>query len=124
MISISGIPLPDDLAWSDELEWQGYKHRVKPNLSGGVTITGGEVRGNAGRPLTLTSDYAWVSRTTMLSLLQLLASPGPYNVILHDGREFLVVCAETGIVAPQLLEDPKPSDSTLHKLTLYFIIIQ
>lgn len=124
MITVGGIQVSDDLVWIDELSWAAYKHKVKPNLAGGITITGGSVKGNAGRVMTLSSEYAWASRAVLLELQKLFASPGPYNVILHDGREFLVVCGEVGVEAPQLLEDPRPSDGTFHKLTLYFIITQ
>jgi hypothetical protein len=86
---VSGITLPGDLEWVDEI--QGNELRAEDQaLNGGLIIQ--RSRRLAGRPMTLqTPDQrVWVQRADVLSLLALADNPATESfIVTHpDSREF------------------------------------
>jgi len=92
MISLDSIVLPADLLWSDELDWSGAAASVKRTLLGKQVVQAAAIPSDAGRPLTLGNDDAWIDRSDLLVLQQWAGEPGREMLLtLHDGHSFRVV---------------------------------
>lgn len=125
MILLDELVLPYELTWADEFGWTRITHKVKTTLGHTVSVTTTINRGNAGRPITLKADNAWISRTDVLALQEKLGNTdNPMMLKLHDGRTFYVVVAEGGFMAEPLMEVAEPSAAFPYRLTLALKAVQ
>lgn len=73
---VTTIALPEDLYWSDELEWVPVEQAVERGVTGALMIDIGQVTG--GRPITLISkdeSSGWISRAALVQLRTWAATP-------------------------------------------------
>ncbi len=91
MITLDAIVLPDDIWWSDELDWSPVEQKTEYSLEGALLIE--ESIKQKGRTITLagSEDRAWVPRSTVLDLMDLAAIPGTEMVLTFGSRTFNVM---------------------------------
>ena len=63
MITLDALQLPDEMIWIDEYSWSKVRISEKLSLSGVRNITENRLPSDSGRPITLTSDYAWIRKS-------------------------------------------------------------
>jgi hypothetical protein len=90
-VTLEGIALPADIQWTDEMVSHGVGQVQTPTLTGALVVE--ESAQAAGRSITLASGGgAWVTRSTVLALSELAATPRPADtpmvLVWGDGRTF------------------------------------
>ena len=61
------LELPGDMRWTDEFDWQALaQSNVQYSLGGAAIIQQGTML--AGRPITLSGEWIWLPRATLLTL--------------------------------------------------------
>ncbi len=91
-IELNGIVLPADLLWIDETDWTPVAQSDSEySITGSLFVDTGVKQ--AGRPITLagSEESAWVSRSTVLALMDVLAIPGKRMTLNLHGRTFTVI---------------------------------
>ncbi len=85
------IDLPEDLLWEDEFSWSRIAQSPPVYmLSGAVDIQQGIKK--AGRPITLTGEWAWITRGELEVLHSWSEVPELTMTLTHyDGRTFNVM---------------------------------
>ena len=84
------IGFDQDMLWPDEFTWSGIA-QTQPvyTLSGAVLVQQGMKL--AGRPITLSADWVWHTRETVVALQEWSYVPGLKMLLKHyDGRQFNV----------------------------------
>lgn len=120
-ITLDTLALPDDVLWSDELEWSAGEAAAKRTLQGRLVVQAAAAPENSGRPITLGNEHAWISRLDLKLLQQWIDAPGKQMTLtLHDGRSFEVLFRHWD--APVLEATPvvsyaDPEDSDQYRLT-------
>ena len=123
-ILLNTIPLSPELVWVDEFAWNQTRFATKFTLGKAVIIKSTQVKGNSGRPMTLQSEYAWMQRTDILKIQDLLDNNSePLLITLHDGRQFQVVPVNDGFKATPLQENPEPDNNSWYSVIFNFAII-
>lgn len=90
MILLDDLELPDELIWVDEFDWSDVKATTKRTIQGKFIIQEISTISQAGRSLTLTSDYSWIERSDLLKLQEWSNEVGKEMAItMHDGRVFI-----------------------------------
>lgn len=119
------LPLHPQFDWVDEFDWQP---RVisKPiyTLTGTMIIETGTKQ--AGRPITLNGDNAYITRSDLKTLLAWATAPSTFDLSCPDGRSFEVIFTDTALtnvkaVVNYRLADKSDDDlyhATIHLLTL------
>ena len=124
MIYINDIPTSEDLYWSDEFSWNASGYIVKPTIGKKVSVTSSKMLGNSGRPLSLVSKYAWLTREQVVALKNLFDTVQDHlSVKLHDDRIFFAVPTGEGFRATPLSEDPLPGIKALYNININLTII-
>lgn len=118
MITLDAVSLPDDLWWEDETDWTPVSQATEYSTTGSLLIDIGVKQ--AGQPITLVGDEstAWVSRATVLALMDLAAVPAQeMTLILHD-RSFQVIFSHDGkpVDAEPLVRISPPGDTDYYIL--------
>ena len=61
------VDLPEDMYWQDEFDWQALAQATPQySLGGAVIVQQGTML--AGRPITLSGEWIWLPRATLLTL--------------------------------------------------------
>lgn len=84
------LSLPQDLHWKDEFEWHAVAQSTPEyTLSGSLIIQQGVKQ--AGRPITLSGEWAWLDLKTIRTLSSWCDEPELKLQLTHyDGRVFQV----------------------------------
>ena len=92
--SLSGVTLPDDLAWPDRDSWQPVSVATEYSLTGALIVETASKQ--AGRPITLqgADNRAWVTRATVASLKALQAVAGQTYALTVRDESYTVVIQE------------------------------
>jgi hypothetical protein len=87
---VTGITLPQGLVWSDELTWTPVAMETTYSLTGALIFERTEKQ--SGRPITLIGgrNFTWITRSTLISLRELLEQDEDLTLTLHDARTFTV----------------------------------
>lgn len=97
MNQLAGVPLPDNLYWSDEFDWNPVGQVRTYTLTGALIVE--ETTMQAGRPITL--EGAWITRQSVQALIALQATAATaMTLTLDDGRSFSVLFRREGATAP------------------------
>ena len=82
------VDLPEDMYWQDEFEWQALAQATPQySLGGAVIVQQGTML--AGRPITLSGEWIWLPRATLLTLAAWADVPELEMTLSHpDGRSF------------------------------------
>ena len=127
MITLDGTELPEELMWADEFNWQIVQASAKRTIQGKFITQSTKAPSEAGRKMTLTSEYAWAAR----SLLELLHSwtEDPdltMTLVMHDTSSHTVrfrhwdpPCIATEMVLPTAF----PDADTYYNITLKLAIV-
>ena len=84
------ISLPQDLQWVDEFDWSAVAQSAPVYSLGGSLLIQRGVK-LAGRPITLSGEWAWQKRGNLLELRDWSDEPGLQMTLIHyDGRQFKV----------------------------------
>ena len=85
---IDRLELPWELLWADEFAWQSVKASAQYSLQGILHIQ--KSKAGSGRPITLTSQDAWITRTALETLYAKAENDETDFMVLtlHDGRSF------------------------------------
>lgn len=86
-IILGGITLPDDMQWPDELSWSPVLQATHTSAAGALHID--EITRLAGRPITLVSAGAWLTRAQLDALRALAATPGSL-LLSYYGTDYTV----------------------------------
>lgn len=89
-MQLDGVPIPIDLEWEDEWDWEPYPEQAGYAIDGTHIIERG-MRRQGGRPVTLAGgdDRGWADRA-MLQALQTLLDQTTMTLDLWDGRTLTV----------------------------------
>lgn len=104
------MTLHQQYSWRDEYDWTALK-QSEPivMLSGAIDIQQGTML--AGRPITLDSEYARITRSDLQTLLAWAATPKLTMTLTHpDGRTFDVMFTATALSDIVDIKNYKPSD--------------
>jgi hypothetical protein len=109
-ITLGAITLPAGLIWSNEYEWTGIARAIEPSVTGVPMIQATPLV--SGREITFTATHAWISRTDLDALVELVAVDSSHTLTLHDGRTVDVQFRDPPFAAQQLVEfeAPEPGD--------------
>jgi len=93
MITLDGLELPYELLWSDEFAWTGVSASAQYSLQGVQHVQKSSSASGQGRPITLTSPDAWITRADIETLYAKSADAETESMLLtlHDGRTFNVI---------------------------------
>ena len=82
------LELPDQLRWTDEHDWSPLAQASPQySLGGAVIVQQGTML--AGRPITLSGEWIWLPRATLLTLAAWADVPELEMTLSHpDGRSF------------------------------------
>lgn len=90
-LKLDSLVLPSELIWQDEMEWTTVRASTKRTVQGKNIIRENSVPSESGRPITLISDYAWISRSDVLTLQSWESVIGKQMALqMHDGRLYVV----------------------------------
>ena len=122
MITLDSLTLPDELIWIDEYAWQKVRVNEKLSLSGVRNVFENKLPSYSGRPITLTSDYAWIKKSdlnTLYSWAEILDKD--MTLKLHDLSEYTVRfrhIEQPVIEAEQILNTAFISSDTYYNLAI------
>jgi len=93
MIKLDDLELPYELLWIDEFSWTGVSASAQYSLQGMMHVQKSKVSSGQGRPITLNSVDAWITRADIETLYAKAADVETENMVLtlHDGRTFNVI---------------------------------
>lgn len=115
MNTLEAVPLPD-LEWTDEFAWTPVRQQQQITLTGALVVEEAAVQ--AGRPITLTGD--WASRAVVKALYALATVAGAtYTLTLGDEQYTVMFRRNDGALSAEpvtALVDP--DDSDFYQLTL------
>ncbi|MCR9089879.1 hypothetical protein [Algiphilus sp.] len=120
-VTLGGIALPDDIVWTDELDWEPVAQARARTLNGGQIIEETTLQG--GRPITL-GGGVWVPRSTVLSLRTLAATAAQTHTLDLRGDTYTVAFVRPNpIQAVPVIRyaDPVPDDP--HEITIRLITV-
>lgn len=90
-ITLDTLTLPDELIWADEFNWNPIRTEQKITLSGVRNIFESKLNNDSGRPITLTSDDAWIDRQDIKTLFSWSKELNKIMLLtLHDDSEYTV----------------------------------
>lgn len=117
-ITLGGVTLPDDLQWIDEYAWSPVARASERSLTGALIVE--EAVNLAGRPITLSGDWAWIDITTLAALRALAATPGwTGTLVLADSRSFAVAFRDDAVTAEAVFfESPSGAVGDQWRVTL------
>lgn len=117
-VGLDGVPLPNDLIWVDEFDWNPIKQNQTRSLSGALIIETGIKKG--GRQITLQGgkNYGLATREKV-KVLQTKLSKSNMSLTLYDGQAFIVNLKQ--IEAKPLIDYSTPLDSDLYTLQLKMV---
>lgn len=117
-ITLGGVTLPDDLQWTDEYAWSPVARASTYSLTGVLIVE--EAAKQAGQPITLGGEHAWVHLSILTALRALAATPGWTGpLVLADEREFTVAFREDGVTAEAVVfEAPSGAQADQWRVTL------
>lgn len=117
-ITLGGVTLPDDLQWTDEYAWSPVARAAEHSLTGALIVE--EAARLAGRPITLSGEWAWIGIATLANLRALAATPGwTGTLVLADTRSFEVAFRDDGVTAEAVLfEAPSGAVGDQWRVTL------
>ena len=90
-ITLDTLTLPEELIWQDEFDWDGIQASTKRTVQGKLIVSQQTAPSAAGRPITLTTDNAWIQRSD-LEILQAWAQDMTKTMLLimHNGVNYNV----------------------------------
>lgn len=121
------LELPDELIWEDEFSWGGIEASMLKTIQGKVIILQQAVLSQEGRPITLTSDNAWITREVLDNLFEWsCALEQPLILTMHDTST--IPCRfrhweKPVIVAAPVVPTAFHDASTYYNLTLRLSIL-
>ena len=90
-ITLDGLTLPYELVWIDEFSWTGVNASAAYTLQGVQVREESKISNNSGRPVTLESDQAWMTKTNVQALfVKAQTLNKKMTLTLNDGRSFRV----------------------------------
>ena len=90
-ITLDSITLPYELVWTDKYTWSSIVSGSERTLQGVNIVESNKFAGESGRPITLVSDQAWVSKTnldTLLTWAKILNKE--MTLTIHDSTSYTV----------------------------------
>ena len=90
-ITLDTLTLPDELIWQDEFNWDTIQSSVKRTVQGKLIVAQQTAPSDAGRPITLTTDNAWIQRSDLETLHAWAKDmTKTMTLIMHDGVNYPV----------------------------------
>lgn len=122
MNQLASVPLPDNIYWSDEFDWNPVGQVRTYTLTGALVVE--ETLMQAGRPITL--EGAWITRQSVQDLVTLQgAAATAMTLTLDDGRTFNVLFRREGDTPPVEASPLFPgSPSAYTPATLYTLTLR
>lgn len=89
-IALGGVTLPEDLVWTDELNYSSVAQNKQRTLTGALIVQ--ESAKIKGRPITLTgtAESGWIDRATLLTLQTLVDTVDNDLVLNFNGTNYNV----------------------------------
>jgi hypothetical protein len=90
-MTLDTLALPDQLVWVDEYGWSDVKASKDYTLQGKLIVEQSVVSGSKGRPITLQSENAWMTRSDLNTLYAWAQEAGKeMTLTLHDSTLYNV----------------------------------
>lgn len=118
------LELPDDMLWADEFDWRPVVQNTQYTVTGALVVEAAAKQ--AGRPITLQggADYAWMPRSTLLTLQQWAAQPGLVLLLSIRGEaaRSVVFDHQNGAIrATPIIDYADPGSTDDYAVTLRFL---
>ena len=119
------LELPGDMRWTDEFDWQALAQATPQySLGGAVIVQQGTML--AGRPITLSGEWIWLPRATLLTLAAWADVPElEMTLTTPDGRNYNTCFARPALSNTTPVNYASPEDGTaqyeavqIHLLTI------
>jgi len=122
---LDGLELPYELVWTDEFSWSDIVQNVQFTIEGKMIIQESELI--KGRPITLSSNNAWITRADLKTLYNKTTVKNKEMVLtLNDNRSFLVCFRHSSIPvieASPIKDITNLQDSDFYRLTIKLMVI-
>ena len=119
------LELPGDMRWTDEFDWQALaQSNVQYSLGGAAIIQQGTML--AGRPITLSGEWIWLPRATLLTLAAWADVPELEMTLSHpDGRSFNTCFARPALsnITPAYYLAPEDGSAQYEAPVIHLITI-
>ena len=123
MITLDSLILPDELIWLDEFNWNPIRTEQKITLSGKRNLFESILANESGRPITLSSDNAWIDRQDLIELFALTKIKNQImSLTLHDNSEYQVRFRH--IESPVIVYEPLLNTAWTDSNTIYVLTLK
>ncbi len=127
MITLDGYALAEELQWTDKYMWSRVKASIKRSIQGKLLIRETCLPSDAGRPMTLTADHAWMQRSDVDAIYELAQlTEATLTIVLNDAYSYHVKFRhwEDGFfdVVP-LMDSAFPNDATWYRVALKLVLV-
>lgn len=91
MITLDTLELPDEMMWFDEQEWSNLRSAIRYTLQGKMIMENSLVLASKGRPITLGSGNAWITKTNLNTLREWSQIVNhQMSLTMHDSSVYIV----------------------------------
>ncbi len=104
--TLDNLSLPDDVVWSDELDFSPVAQTITPTLTGAIVVEENAVL--AGRPITL-KGVATLALVKQLKTIEAIINH-QMPLVLSDGQTKTVIFKRPGVSATSLIGDVSDPD--------------
>jgi hypothetical protein len=87
--TIITLTLPGDLIWEDQHSWSPMRQSTETTLTGALIVDVSELQ--AGRPITLSGDHAWITGATLAQLKTWRDTLGQTLTLTRAGVGYTVI---------------------------------
>lgn len=127
MTTLAGVDLPDDLVWSDELNYSAVAQNKQRTLTGSLIVQ--ESLKLKGRPITLTgsAEHGWIERSVLLQIQALVDTVDNDMVLIFNSQSYNVrFDRENGnspIETQQIIDCSDPSANDPYSITVKLMTV-
>jgi hypothetical protein len=125
-MQLASVILPDEMVWVDKYQWSKIKSSAKRTLEGKLHMRESLLPSDAGRPITLESDFAWASQSVVDSLQTLSQLLGNIMTLTFNDNSTIQVKFrhwEPPVLSATMVVDTAfPTVDTLYKISLRLMV--
>lgn len=121
MITLDTLELPDEMMWYDEQEWSNLKSAIRYTLQGKMVMENSLILASKGRPITLGSLSAWITKEdldTLRGWSQIVNHQ--MSLTMHNSNVYIVgfrLWESPVITVENMHQTAFPANDTLYRLT-------
>lgn len=121
MIVLDTIELPEEMMWFDEQEWSNLRSAIRYTLQGKMIRENSSILASKGRPITLGSENAWITKADLDTLREWSQIVNhQMSLTMHDSSVYVVgfrLWEAPVLTVENMFQTAFPSGTTLYRLT-------